>query len=197
MPLREMTSEDMARATVYRILARFLSAPATETDLQAGAGLTGDGTPLGRAITAFSAACAEVEPGAAAEQYHDLFIGLARGELVPYACFYLTGFLNEKPLVRLRQDLSRLGLARDPDIRDPEDHAASVCEIMANLIEGAGARGPVPLDVQRAFFREHVGSWLPIFFTDLEAVAGSPFYAALGRVGRVFMEIETESLDMS
>jgi len=34
-------------------------------------------------------------------EYFDLFIGLGRGELLPYASYYLTGFLNERPLSRL------------------------------------------------------------------------------------------------
>src|SRR5262245_1058467 len=99
-PGSEIVPEDRLRAQCYRLLARFLSAPPTAADLQAASKLTGDDSDLGRAITAFARVCAGSQSAAVAEEYHDLFIGLARGELVPYGSYYLTGFLHEKPLAR-------------------------------------------------------------------------------------------------
>ena len=45
-------------------------------------------------------------------EYFNLFIGLGRGELLPYGSYYQSGFLHERPLARLREQLSRLGIER-------------------------------------------------------------------------------------
>src|SRR4029453_4869731 len=89
-PGPEVAPEDMLRAQCYRLLARFLSSPPTAADLADGARLTGDDSDLGRAISAFAHVCARSQVAAVAEEYHDLFIGLARGELVPFGSYYLT-----------------------------------------------------------------------------------------------------------
>ena len=181
--------EDLLRAQMYRLLVRFLSAPPTPGDLRTAAALKGNDSVLGRTISTFARLAGHASPAAVREEYYVLFIGLGRGELVPYGSYYLAGFLHEKPLAKLRQDMERLGIARDPEVRDPEDHIASLCEMMAGLIEGRfGA--PLPLAEQRRFFETHLGSWAGYFFRDLEAAQSSGLYAALGTVGRTFLEIE-------
>jgi TorA maturation chaperone TorD len=176
-------------------LARFLSTPPTAADLEAGASLTGDASDLGRAISAFARVCARASPAAVADEYHDLFIGLVRGELVPYGSYYLTGFLHEKPLAKLRQDMGRLGVERDEGVSDPEDHIASLCEMMAGFIDGSLGRA-LPLEAQKALFGAHIGSWAPVLFRDLETAKASVLYGALGSVGRVFLEIEERAFAM-
>jgi TorA maturation chaperone TorD len=185
----------LLRAQGYRLLARFLTSPPTAADLKAGSELTGDDSDLGRAITAFARICSRTEVSAAADEFHTLFIGLVRGELVPYGSYYLTGFLHEKPLAKLRQDMARLGVERDPDVRDPEDHIASVCEIMAGLIDGTFGP-PSSLEEQKSFFAAHVGSWAHVFFRDLETAKGSVLYGTLGSVGRAFLDIEERAFVM-
>ena len=140
----------MLRAQCYRLLARFLSSPPTAADLAAGARLSGDDSDLGRAISAFAHVCARSQAAAVAEEYHDLFIGLVRGELVPFGSYYLTGFLHEKPLAKLRQDMGRLGVEREQDVAEPEDHIASLCEMMAGFIDGSLGR-TLSLEEQKAF----------------------------------------------
>jgi TorA maturation chaperone TorD len=181
--------EEMLRARLYRLLARFLSEPPTEGDLRAAAELKGDHSTLGRAIATFAHLAGKAHPLRVRDEYQELFIGLGRGELVPYGSYYLAGFLHEKPLAKLRQDMERLGIARDAEVRDPEDHIASLCEMMAGLIEGRFGP-PLPLAEQRRFFETHLGSWAGYFFRDLEAAKSSVLYAALGTVGRAFLEIE-------
>lgn len=188
-PGLDIAPEDTLRAQGYRLLARFLSAPPSAPDLQAAAGLCGDDSELGRAITAFARVCARSQAAAVAEEYHDLFIGLVRGELVPYGSYYLTGFLHEKPLAKLRQDMARLGVAREQGISDPEDHIASLCEMMAGFIDGS-LGSALSLEEQKAFYAAHIGSWAPVLFRDMEAAKRSVLYATLGSVGRVFLEIE-------
>jgi TorA maturation chaperone TorD len=188
-------TEDMLRAQLYRLIARFLTSPPADADLVAGAALAGDDSALGRAITAFARVCSRCDSAAVAEEYQALFIGLARGELVPYGSYYLTGFLHEKPLAKLRQDMERLGIERDADVAEPEDHIASVCEAMAGLIDGTFGE-PLPLEEQKHFYTTHVGSWAHVFFRDLETAESSVLYGALGSVGRAFLEIEEEAFAM-
>jgi TorA maturation chaperone TorD len=191
----EVAPEELLRANVYRLLARFLSAPASPADLASAAALEGDATELGRAVAALARVAAQTDAASARDEYETLFIGLAGGELVPYASYYLTGFLHEKPLAKLRQDMTRLGLERDPAVRDPEDHIASLCEMMAGFIDGSfGA--PMPLSEQKRFFDNHLGSWAGYFFRDLEAAQSSVLYAALGTVGRTFVDIERAAFDL-
>jgi TorA maturation chaperone TorD len=191
----DAASEDKLRAQLYRLLARFLSSPPDAALLKVGAGLTGDDSELGRAITAFARVCAGSEAAMVADEYHDLFIGLVRGELVPYGSYYLAGFLHEKPLAKLRQDMARLGVAREDGVADPEDHIASLCEMMAGFIDGSLGRA-LPLEAQKAFFGVHIGSWAPVLFRDLETAKASVLYGALGSVGRVFLEIEERAFAM-
>ena len=129
------------------------------------------------------------------DEYHTLFIGVGRGELLPYASYYLTGFLNEKPLAKLRNDMAERGVTRSADTSEPEDHAASVLEIMAGLIDGRfGA--PATIEQQKEFFDAHVGSWMDVFFRDLAGASSSVLYAALAEVGAQFLEIETAAFRM-
>ncbi len=181
--------EDLLRAQLYRLIARFLSAPPGKSDLETAAALQGDQSALGRAIATFAHIAARSQPAEVADEYNVLFIGLPRGELVPYGSYYLTGFLHEKPLAKLRQDMARLGIERDPDIREPEDHIASLLEIMAGLIDGTfGA--PASLAEQKQFFETHIDCWAPYFFRDLQEARTSVLFSALGAVGGTFLEIE-------
>ena len=159
-------------------------------------GLSGDATEIGQAIGALATIARRSNPKSVESEFNRLFIGLGRGELLPYASFYMTGFLNEKPLASLRGDLALHGIARSENVFEPEDNIASLMEVMGALIIGRfGA--PTPLDVQRDFFNRHIAPWACHCFTDLEAAKSSVLYAAVGRLGRLFMEIETEGFRLS
>ncbi len=191
-----LASEDALRAQMYRFLARLLAAPPDEALLKSVAGMEGDETDLGKAMLSFARMAAKIDPSQADEEYHDLFIGVARGELLPYGSYYLTGFLHEKPLSKLRNDMARLGIARDAEHKEPEDHIASVLDMMAGLIAGEFGDS-APLAEQKAFFEAHISSWASHFFADLEGAKSSVLYAALGSIGRSFMEIEATAFSMS
>jgi TorA maturation chaperone TorD len=193
-PLR-IAAEDDLRAQLYRLLAAALSRAPDAATLQAFAALTGDDSRLGQAIGTLARVAAASSRDTVRHEYQTLFIGLGRGELVPYGSYYLTGFLQEKPLARLRQDMARIGIKRDDTASDPEDHAASVTEIMAGLIDGAFGT-PLALGDQKAFYSQHLESWLPIFFRDLETAQTSVLYSALGTVGRAFLDVETAAFEM-
>ena len=127
-------------------------------------------------------------------EFFDLFIGLGRGELLPYGSYYLTGFLHERPLARLRDDLVALGIERTERQVEPEDHAAILCEIMAGL--AARRFGSAPGSDERIFER-HIAPWMARFFTDLERAEAAQFYRHVGTLGRVFLNIETEAFALS
>lgn len=190
-----VTDEDRLRAHFYRMLARFLSQPPTPADLTYASNLEGGDTPFGRSVHAFARVAAGIDTTSADDEYHALFIGVGRGELLPYGSYYLTGFLHEKPLARLRSDMAGLGIAADPDASEPEDHAAAVLEMMAGLIDGAFGEA-LPLDRQKQFYDAHVGSWMPLFFRDLEGASSSVLYSALAQIGTRFLEIESAAFEM-
>ncbi|WP_283646514.1 TorD/DmsD family molecular chaperone [Marinovum algicola] len=187
-----IAEEDRLRADLYNFLGVILSGPPDEMLLAQTAGLTGDDSALGQAITTLAKLAKVTKPQAAESEYNKLFIGLGRGELLPYASYYLTGFLNEKPLALLRQDMAKLGLERADTVFEPEDNIASLMEMMGAIIAGR-FRDPADLGAQKNFFARHIGPWAGHFFADLEGARNSVFYAPVGRIGQVFMSVETEA----
>jgi TorA maturation chaperone TorD len=191
----DIAEEDLLRADLYAMLAQLLARAPSQDLIDKAARLSGDDSDLGQGITALAAVARGKKAKAVEREYNALLIGLGRGELLPYASYYLTGFLNEKPLARLRGHMSQLGIQRNDDVKEPEDHIATLCEIMAGLIRGTYG-DPLSVEDQHAFFNTHVATWAGHFFTDLEAAEGSVFYAPVGKIGRAFMEIEIEAFRM-
>ncbi len=191
-----LTEEDTLRAGLYDLLAALLGATPDRDTLDRVAALSGDDSDLGRAVRDLAARAADADPRLVEREYNTLFIGLGRGELLPFASFYLTGFLNEKPLAVLRGHMAKLGIAADPAVKDPEDHIAALCQMMAGLIRGDfGAR--LAVADQEAFFNSHLAPWAGHFFSDLAAAKAAAFYAPVGRIGSAFMEIEIEAFRMT
>lgn len=157
--------------------------------------IEGDASPLGRDFAALAAAARATSPAAAEDEYNALFIGLTQGELTPYASYYLTGFLHEKPLARLRDDMMRLGIRAADDVAEPEDHIGALCEMMAGLIEGRFGT-PAALDEQRRFFERHLAPWARRFFDDLAAAKSARLYMPVGAIGRGLIDIEAEAFAM-
>lgn len=191
-----LAPEDELRAHVYGLLARLLAGPPDREALAAAAAMSGDESELGKAVQTFAHLCARTDAEAAAQEYQELFIGIGRGELVPFGSYYLTGFLNEKPLAKLRDDMARLGIERSADVNEPEDHVAALMEMMAGLIRGSFGP-PADLARQKTFFESHIATWTGHFFADLEAAKSSVLYAALGTIGRLFVDIEETAFSMT
>jgi TorA maturation chaperone TorD len=179
-----------ARAQEYALLATLLIRAPDAKLLERLARLRGEATPLGVAHAALAQAASATTVERVEREYFDLFIGLGRGELLPYASYYLTGFLHERPLARLRADLAPLGIDRVDGNCEPEDHAATLCEIMAGLI---GGQLPAPAGTDHQIFEKHLAPWIGRFFADLEQTEAADFYRRIGTLGRVFTEIETEA----
>jgi TorA maturation chaperone TorD len=180
------------RAALFALLGRLLSEAPDAQLLARLRGLGGDG-PLGRALAGLAAAAEAADPAAVEREYFNLFIGVGRGELMPYGSWYLTGFLNDRPLADLRGALRRLGVERAPGVCDPEDHIAFLCETLAGLIEGRFAGGP---QEAQKFFARHLRPWAARFFSDLEKAGAARFYRAVGVLGRVAVEIEEAAADL-
>lgn len=127
------------------------------------------------------------------DEFHQLFIGMGRGEVLPYASWYLSGFLMDRPLVALRSDLSRLHITRNDDNREPEDHAAALCETMALLADPAqGVDGAE----QRKFLLMHITPWMGRLFADIATADTAEFYRAVAALGAAFIEVEQSWLSL-
>ena len=189
----EVDDVDTARAQEYALLAALLMRAPDASLLSKLSALRGDASPLGLAHAALAEAAERTTVEKIEREYFELFIGLGRGELMPYGSYYLTGFLHERPLARLREDLSRIRIVRAEGIVEPEDHAGILCEIMSGL---ASRRLPAPSGSDRLIFEKHMAPWIGRFFTDMENAAAADFYRRLGTLGRVYIEIETEAFDM-
>ena len=185
---------ELARAQEYALLATLLSRAPEAEFLTRLSRLSGDASPLGMAHIALGEAAARRGTDDVQDEYFNLFVGIGRGELLPYGSYYLTGFLNERPLARLRADLREFGIVRAEHNVEPEDHAATLCEIMSGL---AGRRLPAPEGAQRIVFDKHMAPWIGRFFADLERAEAADFYSRVGALGRVFIEIEAEAFALT
>jgi TorA maturation chaperone TorD len=184
---------DALRGAEYALLSVLLGQAPTSDLLARVTGLRGDATPLGLAHIDLANAAQATDETRAGREYFNLFIGVGRGELLPYGSYYQTGFLHERPLARVREDLALLGIERSETTREPEDHIAILCEIMAGLAQGAYE---ADLDAQARFFDRHLAPWAARFFADLETTGAAQFYKSVGRVGRTFMELEAEAFKL-
>jgi TorA maturation chaperone TorD len=205
MPAGTMVSESMTaahlpaddvdalRAQEYALLALLLSRAPSAQLLERLGELKGDASPLGLAHLALADAARAADPDAVSREYFDLLVGVGQGELLPYGSYYLTGFLHGRPLARLREDLGSLGIEAAESLREPEDHIAILCEVMAGL---AGRRFAAETGAERRFFERHLEPWATRFFADVETAQLASFYRAVGTVGRMFMAVEAEAFAM-
>jgi TorA maturation chaperone TorD len=186
----DLDDVELARSQEYALLSFLLARAPDQALLERLAGLRGDASPLGLAHAAVAEAASRVSAAQVDREYFNLFIGLGRGELLPYGSYYLAGFLHERPLARLRDDLVRLGIERAAGQAEPEDHAAILCEVMAGLVS---RRFPAAPGADRELFERHLLPWIGRFFFDLERAETADFYRRIGTLGRVFVDMETEA----
>ena len=190
-----LTEEDKLRGNLYGFLAKFLLSPPSREMLSETAQLQGDDSTMGQAFVTLARLADATGPEDAKREYEDLFIGVGRGELLPYGSYYLTGFLNEKPLAKLRNALGELGIERRSDVKEPEDHVGTLMEVMEGLILGRFGEA-ADLETQKKFYQDHIEVWAPHFFADLEKAENSKLYQPLGTVGKVFLEVESTAFSM-
>lgn len=188
---------EILRARAYTLIARLLARPADRELLVGLSGLSGDGTPFGAALADLAATAKAATPEAVAREYQDLFIGVTRGQVVPYASFYISGFLFDRPLARLRADMKEIGIARAPGVPEPEDHIAALFDMMAGLITGDLVDTGPDGERESALFHRHIAPWAGDFFNDLERAPSARLYRPVGALGRAFIDIETEAFALA
>jgi len=190
MPPRTLDEVDRARAQTYLLISSLLRRAPDQAFLERIGRIQGDASEFGMALIGLAEAARDASAEKVGHEFFALFIGVGRGDVLPYGSFYLSGFLHERPLARVREDLLRLGIERAEGDFEPEDHAATLCEVMAGLIDGTFEAAEAE---QRAFFDRHMKPWIARFFADLEIAPSAVFYKHVARIGRLFAEIEAES----
>jgi TorA maturation chaperone TorD len=198
-PATSALDEELARAELYGLLARLWYA-APDDELLAAFQVAPTEAPAAGAFLEepwreVVGAARGLDAAAARDEYDALFGGIGKPEVYLFGSHYLSGFLNDKPLARLRADLDRLGLAREQAVPETEDHVACLFEVMRYLIAGEDV-AVANLTQQQAFVAAHVQPWLPAM---CDAVAQHPkanFYAALAALTRAFAEVEAQGFDM-
>lgn len=194
--VRPPLDEDRIRGHVYALLGNLLAAPPDAGMLETLAAISpgpDDRSLLAASWKMLGEAAGRASLAEVRDEYQSLFIGLGRGEIVPYGSWYLTGFLMEQPLARLRSDLAELGIERQADVKEPEDHAGALCDAMAIMI---ASDDPVPLERQARFFAQHLETWMDRFFRDLQQADSARFYRAVGLLGEQFVEVERQAFGM-
>lgn len=196
LPTTALSSEDQARAETYHLLGLLLARAPDPALLDYLRQLYKEIVPTTPAFTTalsqLAKAAESSEVSYLEEEYFKLFIGLGRGELLPYGSAYLTGFLMEKPLARLRTVLSQLGFTRQEQVSEPEDHVAALCEVMGMII----SENVLSFNEQDQFFKEFISPWMGRFFQELTKTESADFYKAVGQLGLVFIDIETQYFSM-
>jgi len=194
------------RAGVYELLSAMLAKEPTdeiirvlrEIDVQQPANATDEAVNLGDGQLAMGwqllqQASEKADTAQLREEYFDLFVGVGRGELVPFGSWYLTGFMMEKPVSVLRSDLAQLGIERQQGVSESEDHIASLCDAMAIIIRSGQE---VSFDRQKMFYNDHLQPWVGRFYSDLQAARSAHFYRSVGFFGEAFASFEEQLFSM-
>ena len=191
--------EETARSELYGLLAVvFYASPAIELLAQIRVAATD--TPAAGAFLEepwrnFVGVARSMTDQAICDEYVALFGGVGKPEVYLYGSHFLSGFLNEKPLARLRTELMSLGLERSEVMSDTEDHFAYLCEVMRYLIAGDDVT-VANLTRQREFFSTHMQPWVSLMCDDIQNNGKAKFYASLAELTRAFMGIEAQGFDM-
>jgi len=199
LPDTSALDEETARAEIYGLLAQLYYAPPDAQLLSALRVAVTEAPAQGafleepwRELVGTSRA---LDDSAIAQEYDALFGGVGKPEVYLFGSHYLSGYLNEKPLVRLRATLAELGLARDEAMPETEDHVAYLCEVMRYLIAGDDV-AVANLTRQRAFFTTHLQPWIDAMCDAIAAHPKARFYRALAEFTRAFASIEAQGFDM-
>ena len=190
-----LENEQRYRASAYALLAALLRAAPDQALLDYVNGLSPESDEatdeLGEAMAALAAAARAQDPAELEFEFNDLFIGVGRGEIVPFGSWYLTGFLMEQPLSDLRDHLRDLGFERSENSREPEDHVAAIFEVFSVMINDAFS-----LARQQEFFNLRMQPWLERFFADLGQARSAKFYRPVAQFGAAFLKLESAYLSM-
>ena len=191
--------EDQARADVYALIARLLYA-GPDAALLAAIGAAGEiagadaSAPLAAAWRSLRSAAAATDAEAAREEYDQVFVGTGKAEITPYASHYLAESMQERVLVRLRETLAELGLAKNRSAAEYEDHFSALCEIMRHLV--AAGSSDAALQEQKRFFVEYINFWYAEFCAAVMASPNTNFYKQVAMFAKAFLDVEVSSFEM-
>jgi TorA maturation chaperone TorD len=200
--VRGVLPEDYARAEIYALLGNLFYQPPSAELLETIATsqtMCNDDTDSGfcRAWRGLQQAAANADAEAVRDEFDTAFIGTGRQPVMLYGSFYLAGFLNEKPLAQLRDELTKMGLARSGDSHETEDHISALCDVMRFLIAGDQDTRPAALDAQRDFFLRNIKSWDSRLCDAVIGANQTHFYKHVAQFAREFFAIENESFDFA
>lgn len=189
--------EETARADLYGLLAALFYAPPSPQLLQTiAAAVTEGDSVLQQAWSQLAAACAQADPQQVRDEYEALFVGVGKPELMLYGSYYLSGFLMEKPLAALRDDLADLGLQRNEKMSESEDHVAALCEVMRYLIASDDITH-TNIATQKKFFATHMQAWVGTMCDQIVQHPKAKFYPAVANLAKAFFEVEMQAFDMA
>ncbi len=177
--------EQTLRTEIYLVLsALFRSAPSEEMiEFLTSLEVEPSESAMQKAWIALQQAAKNSNREALEDEYQDLFIGIGRGEVMPFGSWHMTGAMMEKPLAEIRHDLELLGFERDENVKEPEDHIAALCEVMSML---TGEEE----DLQQAVFNKHIAPWFNSFTQQLENAEGASFYKPAAQLCEAFLTLE-------
>ena len=188
-------TEDQLRADMYSFLASLLRTEPNAELVNQLTNLESDDSPIGKAIKTLSKLASSMDLPTIRDEYVRIFVGVGRGEILPFASYYLTGFLKDKPLAKLRNDMKEIGIELAENVKEPEDHIASLFDMMSGLILGKFNK-KFSISEQKDFFNKHLGPWVDLLMRDIESSKIAVFYSPIGTIGREFIEIERSSFSM-
>ena len=191
-----VNEEDQLRADMYSFLANLLRAEPDENLVNQLTMLVSDDSPIGKSIITLSKLATSLDLPTIRDEYVRIFVGVGRGEILPFASYYLTGFLKDKPLAKLRQDMQKIGIKLEENVKEPEDHIASIFDMMSGLILGKFEK-KYSITEQKDFFNKHLAPWVDLLMRDIESSKIAVFYSPIGTIGKEFMEIERASFSMN
>lgn len=199
LPRSTALDEEIARAEMYGLLASlFYQPPGDELLAQLQAAVTEAPQQGGFLEEPWRDLVAQARAMTAtqiAQEYNALFGGVGKPEVYLYGSHYLSGFLNEKPLVQLRDDLAALGLARDANMPETEDHVAYLMEVMRYLIAGDDV-SVCNLTQQSGFFSRHLQPWVSRLCQALADHPRAVFYARVAALSEAFVSVESQGFDL-
>ena len=194
--ITNINEEDQLRADMYSFLANLLRAEPDEKLVEQLTFLKSDDSPIGKSIKTLSKLATSLDLPTIRDEYVKIFLGVGRGEILPFASYYLTGFLKDKPLAKLRQDMQEIGIKLEDEVKEPEDHIATIFDMMSGLILGKFEKKCSIAD-QKDFFNNHLAPWVDLLMRDIESSKIAVFYSPIGTIGKEFMEIERASFSMN
>ena len=188
-------SEEQLRADMYSFMASLLRSEPSADLVKQLTNLDADDSPIGKSIKTLSKLASSLDLPTIRDEYVRIFIGVGRGEILPFASYYLTGFLKDKPLAKLRNDMKEIGIELAENVKEPEDHIASLFDMMSGLILGKFNK-KFSIGEQKDFFNKHLNPWVDLLMRDIESSKIAVFYSPVGTIGREFIEIERSSFSM-